>query len=199
MNVSSTPKTCLRLKGLADHLIVAVLEGADQTRGGIKVANFRMYRRDEHHAASGLEMKADLEEWDQRKIDEAEKDLEEGYWDYKEIEVRPIVNAVVIGENPALEYMAAPPRFGDIVTICQKTSAQYLGLHKLGADTTPTNEILVQNFAGDRDHAVSLNAVLLAVRLKDVFGIHLRHEEIEELRKRASNEHTTGRPEGRTA
>lgn len=192
--MNSNPRSCLKLQPINKSLVLAVLEANEKSDGGIYYPGFKLYHRDASYAASGIDFLAAVQEWDERKVQEAKRDYKDGYWAKKGNEIRPIVNAVVIGESPELSYMYDMPRFGDVLTVRQMASAECLCFHKLGADTNAANEILVKNFAGDRSVLVNRNNVILVTPIEDVIGVVARYDEIKEWAN-----HEAGRCEGRTA
>lgn len=191
---SSNPRSCLKLQPINRSLVLAVLQANEKSDGGIYYPGCKMYHHDARYAASGIEFLASVEQWDARKVEEAKRDYANGYTSAKPNAIRPIVNAVVIGESPELSYMYDMPRFGDVLTIRQLPSAECLCFHKLGADTNAANEILVKDFAGDRSVLVNRNNVILVTPIEDVIGVVARYDEIKEWAN-----HEAGRCEGRSA
>lgn len=171
-----TTQKHLCIEACNNRLIVAVLKSSGKS-GGLFLPDFEMYRRDRDFIESGLDFIESVTGCD---MSRAREEYGDGYWDAKSKSIRPFTLAIVVGENPRLDYLWDGPRFGDVLLISQMASTEYHSTHKLGADTTTANEILIRNFSGDRSVAVSVDAALLATPLEDVIGIVARHSEIKD-------------------
>lgn len=179
--IQTKPIKCLVLEAFFnDSLVVATLPPIRLSKAGIHLPNWALYRRDEDYAMAGLEFMESTDYKGDTDYNEAEKDLENGYWDTKNRSITPFTTAIVIGEGANNERSYNPPMFGDILLLRQMTSVQYHGQHKLGADTSAGNEILYQNFAGDRTVAVGSESDILTVPVEDVIVIVARYSEIRD-------------------
>lgn len=170
----------LVLEGVSNRLVLATLENIKTSEGGIILPGFGLYRRDSDYIASGLEFIAAATEKPEGWVDEALKEFGEGYWDAKGGDISPYTLAIVIGENPRLDYIWNGPRFGDVLLVWQMASTEYHGMHKLGAGITANNGILIKNSAGDRSITLSHEACVLSTPVDDVIGLVARHSEIQE-------------------